>query len=461
MFKQFFDGNEITAFIPEQWAMEGVALLYENMIASRAVNRDFEDEFQDHGDVVNTRQPIDLRGKRKGVNDDVTIQKVRARNIQIPLDQHCHVSFIIRDGEQTKAFQELKKIYLQPQMIALARVVDKFTLCQYVHFLQNQAGALGGLTDANGVNYIAKTRGVLNRNKCPEDGRFAIWGTDADTLLTQNTTFVQAQRAGDGGELQTTGSLGRKFGFDNHHCQNMAQVDTDTTLGTGTINNGVGYGKGTKTLTVTGFAADEVLPGSWIAIGGNVYHVVSTNASTATSITLEWGLVNLVADAAPITVFDSATVVNSYEAGDENCVIEIDNGAGGLPTTNFQVGQAFSFGTSTVKYAALEVDVGATSVKIELDRPLAEAVTAGSKIFYGPAGGGFNLAFHPNCMTLAIRPLNLPGAGLAQAAYASWGGVTVRIVFTYLGVGQGTLVTADFLAGIKVLDTNLGAVCLT
>jgi hypothetical protein len=41
------------AFIAETWALEGLAILEENMVAANLVHRDFENEIARFGDVVN------------------------------------------------------------------------------------------------------------------------------------------------------------------------------------------------------------------------------------------------------------------------------------------------------------------------------------------------------------------------------------------------------------------------
>ena len=49
--------NDNSAFIPELWANEGLAILQENMVIANLVHRDFENEIRQFGDVVNTRRP--------------------------------------------------------------------------------------------------------------------------------------------------------------------------------------------------------------------------------------------------------------------------------------------------------------------------------------------------------------------------------------------------------------------
>ena len=93
--------NSLDAFVPEIWANESVLILLENMVASSLIHRDFENELARFGDIVNTRKPAEFTAKRKDVNDNVTIQDASATNIQVPLNQHLHTSFLIRDGEES------------------------------------------------------------------------------------------------------------------------------------------------------------------------------------------------------------------------------------------------------------------------------------------------------------------------------------------------------------------------
>jgi hypothetical protein len=61
--------------------------------------------------------------------------------------------------------------------------------------------------------------------------------------------------------------------------------------------------------------------------------------------------------------------------------------------------------------------------------------------------------------SLGRWPCRCPAPG-ARAGIANYNGMSMRVVFTYDGNKQGTLVTLDTLLGVKVLDTNLGAVLL-
>jgi len=448
--------NSIDAFIPEQWANESIALLTERMVAANLVHRDFEPLFAKYGDVVNTRQPADLEAYRKNNSDDVTVQDVSATNVPVPLDQHIHTSFLIRDGEETRSFKSLVDEYLRPAAIALARKIDRVVLGQYAQFLNNHAGSLGGLTNANAVEYLTYTGEVMDLNLAHEEGRNVVLTPRAKTLFTQNPTFHQADRLGDDGTAMREASLGRKFAFDIWSGQNMRSITPDAGTGLGEVNNAAGYPIGTTVLTVDGFAAGELLPGQWVTINGRPYRVSATGADPAVAMTLEYGLTQAVADNDDITVHGWGEVNNGagYPVNHAKTIV-VDGFAGGETP---KVGRIVTFGTTSTRYVIIKTN-GTT--EIELDRPLVAALADNDDVFLGPTGD-FNLAFHRNAMTLAIRPLALPRAGAgAISGLANYNNLSIRTVITYDGNKQGHLVTLDFLAGIKVLDTDLGAVLLT
>lgn len=444
--------NAIDAFIPEMWAMEGVAILVENMVVANLVHRDFEEQFARFGQTVHTRKPAELVAKRKTSSDDVTVQDVSATDIAVKLDQHFHVSFLIRDGEETKSFKSLVDEYLNPAAIALARAVDKVTLAQYVQFIQNQAGSLGGLTSSNAVQTITNTGLVLNKNKAFPEGRQFIWSPDAEAVIVQNAVFHEADKRGDTEGLRTA-SIGRKLNFDHWMAQNMSQITSVNAGDAVTIT--ADAVKGATSLALGAIATASVTKGTWLQVNGKVYQVaadatVTTNAAT---VTLTYGLLEEITTS-DVGVLCAAPLVNNAGGYATGYAKYLTYDGTGTP----QVGQGVTIGSSLTRYCIIDVS-GST---ILLDRPLEADVADNDKLNLMPEGGGYNFAFHKNALTLVIRPLALPRAGAgAVAGYASFKGVTMRVVITYDGTKQGHLVTLDFLAGIKVLDTALGAVALT
>ena len=456
--RRWFGANDNDALMPEIWANESVAILVENMVATNLVYRDFSEEIAAEGDVVNTRQPSEFEATRKVDTDDVTVQDAESTNIQVPLDQHFHTSFLIRDGEESKSMKDLVQLYLQPAVLSIAQAADKVVLGQWPQFLANNAGVIGGLSSTTAKSYILNTRKVMNENKAYTQGRRLIWNPDGETQALDTDIFLTADKVGDDGTALREASLGRKLGFDHFMCQNMSYVTSGNTVTTGEINNGTGYAAGSTTFTVDGFSA-AITAGSWMTIEGDMtpLRVVSTvGGATPTSITvLAPGLVRAVVDDADVTVYTPGAVdlLAGYAAGYAK-EITVDGF-----TVAPQVGQMVAFGNSTATAVYTIIGVNAL-VGITLDRPLDAAISDGDAVCIGPAGS-FNFAFHRNAIAFVSRPLAMPrrGAG-ALSAVANYNGIAIRVTITYNGTKQGHLVTVDLLCGVKVLDTNLGAVLL-
>jgi hypothetical protein len=446
--------NDIDALIPEHWAQEGLAILRENMVAANLVHRDFQDEFARFGDTVHTRRPGEFVAKRKTNADSVTVQNATATDVPVVLNQHIHVSFMLKDGEETLAFQDLVATYLNPAMLANARLVDQIVLGQYPQFLANWAGGLDAMTSSNVKEYILATREKMNINKAYTEGRNLIWTPSSETVALSLAEFTNAQNVGDDGTAMAEAFLGRKFGFQNWMCQNMADVAIGSTLQSGAINNMAGYAAGVTSLTVDGFTG-AVPDNAWLTIAGDdtphqVASATETLGNTTTLVLASPGLRRAVADNAVVKVYTPGAVnaVGGYAAGYTKEIV-VD-----AFTVAPKVGQFVTFGAQTHKYTVMQ----ATTTSLLLDRALEAALTDDLAVNIGPAGS-YNFAFHRDAITLVTRPLQPPRPGTgALSAVVSDEGVGMRATITYNGSEQGHLVTLDFLLGVKVLDTNLGAV---
>lgn len=454
------------AFIPELWANESIAILEENMVMGNLVHRDFENVIQEYGDIVNTRKPGEFTAKRKTSADNVTVQANTATNVPVPLDQHLHTSFIIKDADQSKSFKDLVMEYLYPAMLSIARAVDQILCGQVYQFMGNAVGHLDMLTGDNAETAILNVRQKMNINKAYVQGRNLVVGPRTETAILSDSKFLQAYSVGDDGTALREASLGRKLGFDFFMAQNMPFIDVNAADAVaGAVNNSGGYAAGTKTFTVDGFSA-AINAGSWIMIQKDPATATSTGdytplqvastvgGATPTSITTVQAIQAAVPDNAKVVVGPVGAVNNAsgYAAGWAKPIIY------DTFTKDPQVGQMVTFGTGTTNYSIIEVN--SSDKTITLDRPIAAALANDDKIMLGPAGS-YNFAFHRNALALVCRPLALPMPGTgARAGTANYNGFSMRVVFTYDGNKQGTLCTVDCLCGVKPLDTALGAVLL-
>jgi len=454
--------NSIDPFIPELWASAGLANLEENNVMIHLINRDYKNDLAVYGDKVHTRRPAELEGLRKTVQDDITLQDVSATDVEVTLDQYFHTSFIIRDGERSYAFQDLVQKFMYPAMRGISVAIDRVLLGQHFRFWNNYGGGLGLLTDSTSKNYILDVREKMNVNKAYPTGRNFILTPSAETTLLKLELFTAADKVGDSGTALREASLGRKLGFDFFMCQNASQVQAPT-AGTvaSLVNNGAGYAAGTTTLTIDGGTTQVV--GGWIKIAGDdtPQQITAVTGSPSTAITISPGLRRAVVDNAAITGYYGAGLVNQgsaptgYAAGYQKD-IAYDGATAGA---TLQVGQSLTFGVATDVYTVIsKTAITSTTGTVRLDRPLAAAIADNAVIQQCPPGG-YNLAFHKDALTFVNRPLQAPMSGMGvRSAVVDINGLSLRCTIAYDAIKQGHIVTFDMLAGIALLDVNLGAV---
>lgn len=457
--------NDNDAFIPELWAMEGLAILEENMVMARLVHRDFSDEVANFGDVVNTRRPGEFRTQRKTDSDSVVAQDASATNVRVPLDQHHYVTFVIKDGEASKSFQELVQIYLMPGMQAIARGVDRGLIGQvhrYIGTNEQRVGRLEGMTSSNAKDIVLEGREILNKNKAYVAGRNLVLAPQSETSLLQTELFISAEKRGDGGNALENARLGRILGFDTFMDQNVpALTDTNTDIATGTVTDGETAGTtGSQAVTITGY---EVNVGEYATVEGDdqpkVISAATTGAGDTTAITFTEAWKYATSALAPLTVYKKADVNGDYAAGWTKEIV-LD---GWTATKAPQVGQLLAFGTGGSRHVYTIIESylsGSGEQSVLLDRPLDAGLSNNDLAFPGPAGA-FNLSFHRDALALVSRPLARPASSMGvMSGVASYNDVAMRVSMQYDSSVQGTRVTLDMLCGYAVLDTNLACVVL-
>lgn len=443
--------NNLTAWVPQFWAVETLAILNERLFAANTVHRNFEPIVAKLGDVVNTRRPAEYTAKRKSLTDSVTIQDSSATNIQVPLNQHIHTSILLRDGEMSKGMKQMADEHMKPAAISLVRKIDRIIFGQYAQFLNNGIGGLGQMTSNNAKDYVLNVRQRLDEQKAWEDGRNLVLNPKTETDLLRPEWFTSADKRGDTIGLRN-GNIGEKFGFMFWKSLNMPNVlPAMTTTSRATAAAVV---QGASVVTHAAFGA-ALQPNSWVTVDGLPNIVGATGTTTSTN--LRWAVTRpIAATTTNVVSINAGAAINNaagYATGwDKEITID---GTTGAP----RVGQAVTFGTTPGSAIYTVVDVNG-SVGIELDRPLEETLADNAVVNFGP-DGAFNLAYHKNAIAFVNRPLETPDPETGvKAAVMSDAGISLRVTMQYQGMEQGMLITFDLLCGIKILDNNLGAVLL-
>jgi hypothetical protein len=449
--------NDNSAFVPQLWANEGLAILEENMVMGGLVHRDFEPVVANFGETVHTRRPGSFKVRRKTDTTSLTQQDASAVNVPVVLNQWFYTSFTIKDGEASKSFKDLVQVYLLPGMQTIARGVDRALLGHVHKFLSGptgRAGRLRNMTSSNAKDYVLAARERLNVNKAHETDRRLVVSPSSETSMLQTDLFLKANERGDGGSALENARLGRILGFDTFMAQNVNSVSTGLTVASGTVTSALAAeGTGSQAVTITGY---QVNVGEYAVVAGNDQPTFITAATVGggdtTAVTMNEANKFATLASAAITVYKKCDVNGNYAAGYSEGIV-VDGW-----TTAPQVGQLISFSTSTTRrtYTVIESDLtGSGEQTIYLDRPLELGLSNNDLAFPGPAGS-FNMAFHRDALAFVNRPLALPSPGTGvMSSVGVYNNVSMRVSAQYNINAGGTIVNLDMLAGIAVLDTNL------
>ena len=454
------NGNNNDAYIPEHWAMESIMILEEEMVMSKLVHRDFNDQVQQYGDVVNTRQPSKFYSSRKKDCHDVEEQSANSTNVRVPLDQHHYATFVICDGEASKSFKDLKTLYLEPAVQAVGRAIDRSVMGQVHRFFGGQAtGRLNGLSAANARQQLVQAQQQLTSANVPMQGRNLILSPQSYASLLNTDLFVAVNQSGNDNAL-CSAKVGCLFGFDAYSANNVPCSDKSAVASvSGTVTGAISAGSAatTQPVTITGY---EVQVGDYAIIEGNdqpQYVVAATvGGGDTTDITLDSGSKFSTAAGAVVTVYTGIVSSDAQPIGACGDISVVGDLAPGQIVST-------GVGATRKSYTIIEsrpdpATPGNTLVLF--DRPLEMPIAAGETVFPGPSGC-FNLAFHRDSIAFVNRPLQVPNRATgAMGASMSYNDLSLRVVMQYDSKCQGTRVTVDSLSGVALLDRDLGQLFL-
>ena len=398
------------AFIPELWARESIAILFENMVIAGLVHRDFEQEIRNFGDTVHTRRPDESKIMRR---TDATaaadlIQATNAVDVPVVFNQWFNQTFVIKPGEMSKSFLDLVQVYLAPRMKAMARSIDRTVLGRCANGFgltpATRAGRLGGLTRENVYQACVEVDQIFNQNKAYQEGRNLILSPSAKAQLLLCDRFVKAIERGDGGETLATAQIGTVLNLNTYMSQNVNCVLTGADVATCAVGTAAAAETATAlNVTVTGEA------GEYLVIAGNdqpTYMTDKTSGAVVLNEPLKYGIAT---GAAGATQYKHCAVYAPQSAGWSKGVVLYGYTHGKAP----QVGQLLALAdaadgvTHRVTYTIIEAqeDISGTYCTVLLDRPLEADIAKDTTHAYPGPYGSINIALHKKRARVGDSPL--------------------------------------------------------
>jgi hypothetical protein len=240
--------NSINAdFMTAIFARASLKILRESLPIARLVNRDFENEFAQAGDTVNTRRPKKMTATAFNPSTGVTVSAVESDTVPIVLNQHPHVAFEISDVEQSKSPLNLVQTYIDPAGLAIANAIDKALLGLYTDIIN----VITVASDGQLKDKVNEARTRLNKKMVPTDNRHLVLSDDDEGALSGVAQFERANETPN--QTLTEGTLPRLKGFTPHRSSNVLS------LGSPNKRQNLAFHRDFATIVVRPLATSQVI----------------------------------------------------------------------------------------------------------------------------------------------------------------------------------------------------------
>jgi N4-gp56 family major capsid protein len=210
--------GQVDSFIPELWGNEVLARLPKYLNMANTVHRDFEEEVAKMGDKVNVPKTGTLTATQKTANGDVTVQQPDDSEVEVALDDHYEVTFIVEDVAEAQSKLSVKDTYVSDAAVALAEKIEDLLYTEAKSNAGESVSAGASLAAAD----ILSMRKKHVDNKVPkvEPKYFYVDSSGMNDLL-QVDEFIDVNKYGESAQPLATGELGSIYGYRSFESQTV------------------------------------------------------------------------------------------------------------------------------------------------------------------------------------------------------------------------------------------------
>ena len=217
--------TEAANFIPEIWAASALGALKANTVMARLVNRNYQNEIAKFGDILHIPKRGTLSVNNKAANTVVTLQTPSSDVVNLTLDKHKEISFLVENIAEAQANQDIISGYIEDGMKAIAEQIDGDLLALYSGFSTTPIDATSG---SGGIvaGTVTEARRLLNDAKVSQMDRYIVWHQDAESELLEIEKFTSSD-FGDNGDAVREAIIGRKYGFAHFMDQMVKEASSE------------------------------------------------------------------------------------------------------------------------------------------------------------------------------------------------------------------------------------------
>lgn len=215
---------------PHQAVVVGQAALKylrKNTVFPKLITTDFGTDAQSKGASIKVPKIGSFTTNAKALGASVTVQNAVSTLATINLDQHREVSFIIDDFETAISDGDIKNMYMQAAVDAIAEKVDGDIAGLYVGLSQTVPGSANATLLTNTI--LVAGRKQLSDAKAPNTDRAMVVGTEAYSQLLTLDSFISAEKYGSNAPIME-GELGKILGFKVFESQSIVTATADQNL---------------------------------------------------------------------------------------------------------------------------------------------------------------------------------------------------------------------------------------
>jgi len=207
-------------FIPEIWSGELLVAFRKAHVFAPLVNRQYEGDVRDKGDVVRITTPAPIAVN--AYSGTVTYETPLSAQQSLLIDQDFYWAFDMDDLEKVQANVELMRPFMEEAGYALADTVDTNIAALYTASgLSDTALTIATAAD-NYPAYVTAAQ-KLDEANVPRTGRWVVISPAGYGALLKTAQFTAATQLGDA--VIRTGAVGQVAGF-NVYVSNNLVLDT-------------------------------------------------------------------------------------------------------------------------------------------------------------------------------------------------------------------------------------------
>lgn len=198
-----------TQFIPEIWANLALEALRNRVVLANLVSRDSDVGGFTQGDILHIPVPGTFVANNKVANTNVTLQVPTDSAIDVTLNKHKEVSFLVEDPVRAQANQDVMTRYIRNAITPLAEVIETDLFALYAGLSQS-VGVTG--TDVTPATVRAAIA-LMNGQNIGAEGRHLIL-SNKDSMALLSDSSLATYFANSNTQAITDARVGRLYGTD-------------------------------------------------------------------------------------------------------------------------------------------------------------------------------------------------------------------------------------------------------